>query len=110
MPHVLWHRARKLVNIRLFDDDNGKPWEKSVADKNYEILCVSQVGNTYTHTHTHTLLLVSLSLLGEVASLTSNYPRLVGAGGDLAVDGRTWSPICQPSQQPGGVVNGGGGG
>ena len=47
---------------------------------------------------------------GEVASLMSDYPRLVGAGGDLAVDGRTWSPICQPSQQPGGVVNGGGGG
>ena len=52
----------------------------------------------------------SQSIKGEVASLTSDYPRLVGAGGDLAVDGCTWSPICQPSQQPGGVVNGGGGG
>ena len=86
--------------------------------------------HTHTHTHTHTLLLVSLPLLGcragcrpvdlrpvsvaspskgKVATLTSDYPRLVGAGGDLAIDGRTWSPICQPSQQPGGVVNGSGG-
>ena len=34
--------ARKIVNLRLFDDDNGKPWEKSVADRKHEILCVSQ--------------------------------------------------------------------
>ena len=71
-PHVmchcvLWCRARKLVNLRIFDDDDkGKPWEKSVSDKNYEILCVSQVSHmhactpprtharTHTHTHTHT--------------------------------------------------------
>ena len=66
--HWLWCRARKIVNLRLFDDENGKPWEKSVADVNYEILCVSQVGSrhilnipytytyayTDTHTHTHT--------------------------------------------------------
>ena len=44
----LWHRARKIVNLRLFDDDNGKPWEKSVADRKHEILCVSQVGSMHT--------------------------------------------------------------
>lgn len=34
--------VRKLLSIRLFDDDTGKRWSKSVADKNYEILCISQ--------------------------------------------------------------------
>ena len=53
----LWHRARKIVNLRLFDDDNGKPWEKSVADRKHEILCVSQVGGTHTLFSCHTSLL-----------------------------------------------------
>lgn len=35
-------RARKLLNIRVFDDDAGKRWQKSVKDMQYEILCVSQ--------------------------------------------------------------------
>lgn len=34
--------ARKLLNIRLFDDEAGKRWQKSVKDLQYEILCVSQ--------------------------------------------------------------------
>ena len=38
-------RARKLTNLRLFDDPaTGKAWEKSVSDLGLEILCVSQVG------------------------------------------------------------------
>lgn len=34
--------ARKLLNIRLFDDDGEKRWQKSVKDMQYELLCVSQ--------------------------------------------------------------------
>lgn len=34
--------ARKLLSIRLFDDDAGKRWQKSVKDLHYELLCVSQ--------------------------------------------------------------------
>ncbi|XP_063429535.1 D-aminoacyl-tRNA deacylase-like isoform X1 [Mytilus trossulus] len=33
--------AKKIVNIRLWDDD-GKKWDKSVKDLGYEILCISQ--------------------------------------------------------------------
>jgi len=35
--------VRKVLNLRIFDDDDGKRWMKSVTDKQYEILCVSQV-------------------------------------------------------------------
>ncbi|RXN01426.1 D-tyrosyl-tRNA(Tyr) deacylase 1 [Acipenser ruthenus] len=34
--------VRKILNLRLFDDENGKHWCKSVMDKQYEVLCVSQ--------------------------------------------------------------------
>ncbi|CAD1468169.1 unnamed protein product, partial [Heterotrigona itama] len=34
--------VRKILNIKMFDDDNNKKWNKSVMDKNYEILCISQ--------------------------------------------------------------------
>lgn len=34
--------VRKLLNLRIFEDDNGKRWSQSVKDKQYEILCVSQ--------------------------------------------------------------------
>jgi D-tyrosyl-tRNA(Tyr) deacylase len=34
--------AKKLLNLRVFDDEDGKPWSKCVAEKKYEILCVSQ--------------------------------------------------------------------
>ena len=37
-------RIRKILNLRIFDNDEGKRWDKSVMDKQYEILCVSQVG------------------------------------------------------------------
>lgn len=30
------------MSIRLFDDEAGKRWQKSVKDLQYEILCVSQ--------------------------------------------------------------------
>lgn len=36
-------RVRKLLNLRIFEDENGKRWNKSVKDYNYEILCISQV-------------------------------------------------------------------
>nr|CAB3240074.1 D-tyrosyl-tRNA(Tyr) deacylase 1-like [Phallusia mammillata] len=34
--------VRKLLNLRVFDDENEKRWCKSVKDQNLEILCVSQ--------------------------------------------------------------------
>ena len=36
-------RVRKILNLRVFDDDDGQRWKKSVVDKNLEVLCVSQV-------------------------------------------------------------------
>jgi D-aminoacyl-tRNA deacylase len=33
---------RKLINIRLWPDENGKPWNKSIKDLSYELLLVSQ--------------------------------------------------------------------
>lgn len=33
---------RKILNLRLFPDENDKAWSKSVMDLNYEVLCVSQ--------------------------------------------------------------------
>ncbi|XP_068178531.1 D-aminoacyl-tRNA deacylase 1 [Antennarius striatus] len=34
--------VRKILNLRLFEDENGRAWSKSVMDKNFEVLCVSQ--------------------------------------------------------------------
>ncbi|KAG4078379.1 hypothetical protein HA402_013089 [Bradysia odoriphaga] len=34
--------AKKLLSIRLFDDGNGKRWQRNVKEKNFELLCVSQ--------------------------------------------------------------------
>ncbi|XP_029159649.1 D-aminoacyl-tRNA deacylase 1-like isoform X2 [Nylanderia fulva] len=34
--------VRKILNTKIFDDDKGKKWGASVADKKYEILCISQ--------------------------------------------------------------------
>ncbi|XP_076816461.1 D-aminoacyl-tRNA deacylase-like [Clavelina lepadiformis] len=34
--------VRKLLNLRLFEDENGKRWTKSVKELNLEVLCVSQ--------------------------------------------------------------------
>lgn len=34
--------VRKILNLRVFDDENGKRWSKSVKDLDLEILCVSQ--------------------------------------------------------------------
>lgn len=34
--------VRKILNLRLFADENDKAWSKSVMDLNYEVLCVSQ--------------------------------------------------------------------
>ncbi|XP_024252246.1 D-aminoacyl-tRNA deacylase 1-like [Oncorhynchus tshawytscha] len=36
------YMVRKILNLRLFDDENGRAWSKSVMDKEYEVLCVSQ--------------------------------------------------------------------
>ena len=37
------YSVRKLINLRLFEGENEKRWDRSVKDLNYEILCVSQV-------------------------------------------------------------------
>jgi D-aminoacyl-tRNA deacylase len=34
--------VRKILNIRLFSDTDETRWEKSVMDKDYEVLCISQ--------------------------------------------------------------------
>ncbi|KAL9958138.1 hypothetical protein ACROYT_G035110 [Oculina patagonica] len=36
------YMVRKILNLRVFDDENGQRWKKSVVDKNHEVLCVSQ--------------------------------------------------------------------
>ncbi|KAM9155107.1 D-aminoacyl-tRNA deacylase 1 isoform 2-T2 [Pangshura tecta] len=38
----LEHMVRKVLNLRVFEDESGKHWSKSVMDKQYEVLCVSQ--------------------------------------------------------------------
>ncbi|KAG7261662.1 hypothetical protein CRUP_023975 [Coryphaenoides rupestris] len=34
--------VRKILNLRVFDDENGRPWSKSVMDREFEVLCISQ--------------------------------------------------------------------
>ncbi|XP_053211878.1 D-aminoacyl-tRNA deacylase-like [Panonychus citri] len=34
--------VRKLINMRIFEGDDGKKWNLSVKDKGYEVLCCSQ--------------------------------------------------------------------
>ncbi|KAG7486542.1 hypothetical protein JOB18_033269 [Solea senegalensis] len=34
--------VRKILNLRLFEDENGRAWSKSVMDRDFEVLCVSQ--------------------------------------------------------------------
>ncbi|XP_060945279.1 D-aminoacyl-tRNA deacylase 1 [Limanda limanda] len=34
--------VRKILNLRLFEDENGRPWRNSVMDRDFEVLCVSQ--------------------------------------------------------------------
>ncbi|XP_033734264.1 D-aminoacyl-tRNA deacylase-like [Pecten maximus] len=41
-PKEMDYMVRKILNLRLFDDDQGKRWSKNVMEKNYEVLCVSQ--------------------------------------------------------------------
>ncbi|XP_060041903.1 D-aminoacyl-tRNA deacylase 1 isoform X1 [Erinaceus europaeus] len=36
------HMVRKILNLRVFEDESGKHWSKSVMDKQFEVLCVSQ--------------------------------------------------------------------
>lgn len=35
-------RTRKILNLRLFEDDRGQAWSQSVMEKELEVLCVSQ--------------------------------------------------------------------
>ncbi|CAN9510015.1 unnamed protein product [Ophioblennius macclurei] len=36
------YMVRKILNLRLFEDENGKAWSKSVMERELEVLCVSQ--------------------------------------------------------------------
>ncbi|XP_018606190.1 D-aminoacyl-tRNA deacylase 1 [Scleropages formosus] len=36
------YMVRKILNIRLFEDENGRAWSQSVVDRELEVLCVSQ--------------------------------------------------------------------
>ena len=40
--NLILFRIRKILNLRIYDGEDGKRWECNVMDKNYEILCVSQ--------------------------------------------------------------------
>lgn len=33
---------RKILNLRLFTEESGRSWNKSVMDMDFEVLCVSQ--------------------------------------------------------------------
>lgn len=44
----LFSSVRKILNLRLFDSEDGKRWSESVTTKNYEILSVSQF-TLYSH-------------------------------------------------------------
>uniref|UniRef100_A0A8C1D4W1 D-aminoacyl-tRNA deacylase 1 n=1 Tax=Cyprinus carpio carpio TaxID=630221 RepID=A0A8C1D4W1_CYPCA len=35
-------KVRKILNLRLFEDENGRAWSRSVMDRELEVLCVSQ--------------------------------------------------------------------
>ncbi|XP_045779249.1 D-aminoacyl-tRNA deacylase isoform X1 [Maniola jurtina] len=36
------YMVRKILSIRIFDDENEKKWKKSLVDNDFEVLCVSQ--------------------------------------------------------------------
>ncbi|XP_044521550.1 D-aminoacyl-tRNA deacylase 1-like [Gracilinanus agilis] len=38
----LEYMVQKILNLWIFEDESGKHWSKSVMDKQYEVLCVSQ--------------------------------------------------------------------
>lgn len=39
---LLFIRVRKILNLRVFEDENGRAWSRSVMDRELEVLCVSQ--------------------------------------------------------------------
>ncbi|CAB3365769.1 Hypothetical predicted protein [Cloeon dipterum] len=41
-PKDLEYIVRKILNVRLFDDESGVRWKCSAKEKQLEILCVSQ--------------------------------------------------------------------
>ncbi|MCL4132521.1 UNVERIFIED_CONTAM: hypothetical protein GTU68_051932, partial [Idotea baltica] len=41
-PSDIEYIVRKILNIRVFEDDEKKRWQKSVKDLDLEVLCVSQ--------------------------------------------------------------------
>ncbi|MBZ3889465.1 D-tyrosyl-tRNA(Tyr) deacylase 1 [Sciurus carolinensis] len=34
--------VQKILSLHVFEDESGKHWSKSVVDKQYKVLCVSQ--------------------------------------------------------------------
>lgn len=36
------YMVRKILNLRLFEDESGKAWSRSVMERGLEVLCVSQ--------------------------------------------------------------------
>uniref|UniRef100_A0A3P9KU40 D-aminoacyl-tRNA deacylase n=1 Tax=Oryzias latipes TaxID=8090 RepID=A0A3P9KU40_ORYLA len=41
-PRDAEYIVRKILNLRLFEDESGRSWSRSVMDGNLEVLCVSQ--------------------------------------------------------------------
>ncbi|XP_013873751.1 D-aminoacyl-tRNA deacylase 1 isoform X3 [Austrofundulus limnaeus] len=36
------YMVRKILNLRLFEDESGRAWSRSVMERELEVLCVSQ--------------------------------------------------------------------
>ncbi|KAL2076285.1 hypothetical protein ACEWY4_028117 [Coilia grayii] len=36
------YMVRKILSLRVFEDEGGRPWSKSVVERELEVLCVSQ--------------------------------------------------------------------
>jgi len=68
-------RVKKLLNLRVFDDGEGKRWSKSVSDLKLEILCVSQVRQrrllTVSQQFMNHAFTVSIEILKRAANHTS---------------------------------------
>lgn len=41
-PQQMEYITRKILSVRLFEDENGTRWKKSAKDLDLEILCISQ--------------------------------------------------------------------
>lgn len=41
--HFFIFRGDKILTTKLFDDDDGNQWQRSVVEKNYTVVCLSEI-------------------------------------------------------------------